>query len=625
MKAKWIWHNKKISSDQYAEFITQFNSNTGHIKLNISADTNYAIYLNGNYIKASQYACFPYEPIMDSISLNAKKGLNDLKIIVYYCGEETFSTYYKDLPGLFFEIYEDDELISVSDENIKSSLSNCYKNHLMLQISPQLGYTFSYDANFEDTNPNYEPSIIIEKNTNFKFRENYQLIVKKPVKTSILLNEGNHFLIDLLKEQTGFIKLQFNSKNKQKIKVAFGEHINDGCVREIIGNRTFSFEYIAKEGYNDFTSVLRRFGCRYLEVFAEDEIDINYIGLVPTVYPFITKKIKNNNPLRRKIYNTSVYTLKCCYHEHYEDCPWREQAFYALDSRNQMLSGYFAFNNHEQVRSSLRLIALDNRKDGLLSICYPSYFNLTIPSFSLHYFTAVYEYYKYTKDKTLLEEIYPKLKSLIDAFVKRIDNNLFIKFNEDCHWNFYEWKDGLDYPSSDDKTDLIINSLLIIALKNMDKISKILNIDSNHEALIKNLQKQTNKTFYNKKDRLYFMSNSNKSYSVLGNSLAILSGVASSKKRDYIADQIINNKELIPVTLSMKCFPYDALLKVSKKHKKFILKDIDTVYEKMLNAGATTFWETELGEKDFDNAGSLCHGWSALPIYYYHLFKIAKE
>ena len=23
----------------------------------------------------------------------------------------------------------------------------------------------------------------------------------------------------------------------------------------------------------------------------------------------------------------------------------------------------------------------------------------------------------------------------------------------------------------------------------------------------------------------------------------------------------------------------------------------------------------------FDNAGSLCHGWSALPIYYYHTLK----
>ena len=35
----------------------------------------------------------------------------------------------------------------------------------------------------------------------------------------------------------------------------------------------------------------------------------------------------------------------------------------------------------------------------------------------------------------------------------------------------------------------------------------------------------------------------------------------------------------------------------------------------MLDAGATTFWETELGATDFDGAGSLCHGWSAVPLY----------
>ena len=38
----------------------------------------------------------------------------------------------------------------------------------------------------------------------------------------------------------------------------------------------------------------------------------------------------------------------------------------------------------------------------------------------------------------------------------------------------------------------------------------------------------------------------------------------------------------------------------------------------MLKAGSTTVWETELGEEDFSGAGSLCHGWSAMPIYYYH-------
>ena len=35
----------------------------------------------------------------------------------------------------------------------------------------------------------------------------------------------------------------------------------------------------------------------------------------------------------------------------------------------------------------------------------------------------------------------------------------------------------------------------------------------------------------------------------------------------------------------------------------------------------TTFWETIDGEKAFENAGSLCHGWSAMPIYYYHTLK----
>jgi len=42
----------------------------------------------------------------------------------------------------------------------------------------------------------------------------------------------------------------------------------------------------------------------------------------------------------------------------------------------------------------------------------------------------------------------------------------------------------------------------------------------------------------------------------------------------------------------------------------------------MLYHGATTFWETILGEEDFSNAGSLCHGWSAVPIYFYHKYAL---
>ena len=75
-------------------------------------------------------------------------------------------------------------------------------------------------------------------------------------------------------------------------------------------------------------------------------------------------------------------------------------------------------------------------------------------------------------------------------------------------------------------------------------------------------------------------------------------------------------------SLSMRTFLYDALLLTDRdKYAEFILSDIERIYTPMLALGNNTVWETELGEADFDDAGSLCHGWSAIPIYYYNILK----
>ena len=105
----------------------------------------------------------------------------------------------------------------------------------------------------------------------------------------------------------------------------------------------------------------------------------------------------------------------------------------------------------------------------------------------------------------------------------------------------------------------------------------------------------------------------------LGNSLAILVGLGDEE----LAERVIREKEIISATLSMRAFVYDALLAFGDKYKNFILQDIRERYGKMLKSGATTFWETEKGEYDFDGAGNLCHGWSAIPIYY--LSEIDKQ
>ena len=77
--------------------------------------------------------------------------------------------------------------------------------------------------------------------------------------------------------------------------------------------------------------------------------------------------------------------------------------------------------------------------------------------------------------------------------------------------------------------------------------------------------------------------------------------------------------ELIECSLSMKVLEYEALLNTdTETYRNFVLQEIRSNYKRMLDSGSNTVWETINGASDFDNAGSLCHGWSAVPIIYYH-------
>ena len=71
----------------------------------------------------------------------------------------------------------------------------------------------------------------------------------------------------------------------------------------------------------------------------------------------------------------------------------------------------------------------------------------------------------------------------------------------------------------------------------------------------------------------------------------------------------------MPITLSYTVYKYDALLAFDYKYARYVYDDIIAKWGKMVFGGATTFWETEAGADDFDGAGSLCHGWSAVPMY----------
>ena len=79
------------------------------------------------------------------------------------------------------------------------------------------------------------------------------------------------------------------------------------------------------------------------------------------------------------------------------------------------------------------------------------------------------------------------------------------------------------------------------------------------------------------------------------------------------------NDKLLPVTLSYSIFKYDAIM-TDPLNRRWVMDDIAKTWGEMLFNGATTFWETADGAVAFSNAGSLCHGWSAVPLHIYHKY-----
>lgn len=607
-EAKWIWAQDVSGKDSYAEFVSEFGADAGlPVRLYLSCDSNYSAWVNGKLAGFGQCADFPHRKLYDKIDLTDLCGKsNQLKIVVWHYGEDS-QTYINSDAKLIFEIVQGEKVLLSSGEHILSRRETHYRNGYCKQITSQLGYSFLYDATEKNERP-FLPSVPVRCDAKIEPRRLAQLKMRARPRVKITPTEQG-FLVDMGKETAGFLDLAVESPRRQKIVIVYGEHLREGKVPRLIGDRDFSVEYVAAEGENEYVNTFRRLAGRYLEIFAEKGTRLRYAGIRPVDYPVRKQEKKFDDPVFQKIYDVSVYTLRQCMHEHYEDCPWREQAFYTMDSRNQMLCGYHAFRGHRYQRENLITIAQGVRPHGLLSLCFPGGRDHSIPFFSLVYIMQVSEYVRYTGDVSVIPSVRPAMDRILATFASWERNGLVP--NPVGFWNFYEWSEyssGNDYWSRENQPDcydLILNCMYVYVRR---IYAALFGLSVDTSASVQAIEK----TFYCKEEGLYRLSTKEKHFSRLGNAFALLIGLGGEE----LAEKVAEGKGMIPVTLSMTAFVYDALLLFGDKYKNMILEDIKTRYSAMLAAGATTFWETEKGWEDFGGAGSLCHGWSAIPVYY---------
>ena len=675
-KAKWIWkHAETDTVDEYVKFYDSFsfsNKTDEKIRLELSCDSNYELYLNGTLAAFGQYSDFPYDKVYDVVDLTpyCVNGENTVCILVWYYGKGSM-TYCKGLPGLIYEISSVSETedcgktLACSDSSTICKTAGDYVCGRQKLITSQLGLSYTYDARGYD---GYDRTLIPDNGLSAALEvegraEPEQMRPRPNKKTKLLdftpasLIDEKRQIYDLGRETVGHLALRFRAPAGCVVNIAYGEYIvfpgdgdaelsfaagnsdSDAGVRRKIHNRDFSVEVIGNGEWFEFKNFMRRLGCRYLQIscVSGEAPEIDYIGLYPVQYPVNVIEYKADNALRQRIYDTCVRTLRLCMFEHYEDCPWREQALYTLDSRNQMLCGYYAFGEYEFPRSVLKLIGSDRRDDGLLHICAPSRDDLVIPFFSLIYIIETEEYVRYSGDTSIVPELYDKLCSIMQVFLDRIDGETGLVPNfwgDKRYWNFYEWNPTLSgnlFCEDEKAFDIVLNCTVSSALSALETLSGVIK-SADAEKGEKNspdlaysvkfgeyktaVNKKINEVFFDKIRGIYRTFADRDDVCELGNAMAVLCGAAVGEAAVSICDKIVRGEIPVPTTLSMRAFKYDALLSVSETYRPKILSEIDRVYGYMLNCGATSFWETINGARDFGAAGSLCHGWSAIPIIY---------
>ncbi|MBQ8578942.1 MAG: hypothetical protein IJ449_13410 [Clostridia bacterium] len=699
--ARWLWDPAYSKAENtYIDFCETFRVETpaAAYTMYISADANYAVYVNGTLAAFGQYADYETYKVYDTLDLTGliREGDNEITVTVHGRGRN-FSTYRIGQPGVIYELYAGDDLFVLSSDETKMALNPAYKSGPVDIVTGQLGFSYQYDATKTGAPRAWKNAQTVEKSRVlyprpikklavgddkpallyaqgiFMDSRNENLNIAQKLEYAFLSTReqanlcGHHenlffprtgregitfhcdhcdncadgiFLtLDLGEESAGIFSIDIDVPHDTEILVGWGEHLDDLRPRAWVG-RNFALRYRAKAGHNTFDGPFLRLGLRYMQVHIYAErATLYYAGIKPTDYPLDhTPYFRCADHLHNKIYDVCVRTLEMCMHEHYEDCPWREQSLYSMDSRNQMLCGYYTFGETEFAKSSIRLMALSLRDDGMLELCSPAVVSITIPSFTAIFVTQLEEYLRYSGDLAFAEEMMPTARAIIKAFTAQLDNpeKLLKCRSESIYWNFYEWQTGLDghigsSMAEEDRTyDAPMNAFFSMALRAAAKLEEALGNAEAAKAYYAQkaeLDERIDRLFWDREHQAYasFVKNGERShYAELSNALIVYADACPENKQDAVMEALVS-KTLLPVTLSHSIYKYEVLLRRPQKYAKLVFDEIADIWGKMLYNNATTFYETEEGSRAFGNAGSLCHGWSAIPAYLYFAYVLGLK
>jgi len=421
-------------------------------------------------------------------------------------------------------------------------------------------------------------------------------------------------LLDFGKETFGYIKLH-QLKGKGKVNIFYGESkeeaLSTGSCETLdrIDVSNSEAKDLTIEGSKAF---------RYVYVVTDPGVSYEKASMLYESLPETYRgSFRCSDKEINKIWDVAAYTMHLTTREFFIDGIKRDRWVWSGDAIQSYLMNYYLFFDTHTVGRTINLL---RGKDPVTS-----HIN-TIMDYTFYWFLSVYDYYQYTGDRHFIQQLYPKMASMMDYVLGRTNKDGMVE-GMTGDWVFVDWADGY----MDKHGELSFEQILFC--KSLETMALCADLTDNkqdkekYDKLYSSLKSKLEPAFWNneKQGFVHNRLNGKQSDAVTryANMFGILFDYLDNQKKQAVKKSVLMNNEIMKIsTPYMHFYELESLCALGEQ--KAVTKEIKDYWGGMLKLGATSFWEKynpeDKGSKHYSMYGrpfgkSLCHAWGSSPIY----------
>jgi alpha-L-rhamnosidase len=597
-KASWIWYpgdfdiymsnvmqNRRTERGSFFPPFWKMDSHyvlvDFHKEFNLKEAEEVKLYVEGTYnVKIDGQAITGFPKV-----ITMPAGKHKLSLKVY--GQDK-------VPAIFVQgktVYSDASWLSTFEDKEWIDASG--------KTSDKSGTTFVNAGSWDLTDPLTPPS-------KFKLPTTPMSAVKKE-------QIGKGFLVDFGKETFGFIKLHGLS-GKGKLSIYYGESKEEAL--SIDKGETLDHLEINLSNRKDSVLALSK-AFRYANVQYDSSVALDSVSMLYEYAPVTERgSFKSSDAELNKIYDVAKYTFHLNTREFFIDGIKRDRWVWSGDAYQSYLMNYYSFFDAATVK---RTLLAQRGKDPVTA-----HIN-TIMDYSFYWFLGIYDYYKFTGDQKFVQEVYPRMKSLMDYIDGRKNKNGLLEWMPG-DWIFIDWADKLSKEG-----EVSFEQLLYCrSLETMALCAKMANDEvgaMRYNQQAKTLKAKIFALYWNptKKALVHSRINGKQTDNVTryANMFGIFFDYFTPQQKNDVKKSVLLNDKVNKITTPyMRFYELEALCAMGEQ--QYVLSEMKSYWGGMLKLGATSFWEEyNPTKKDTEHLAmygrpfgkSLCHAWGASPIY----------